>query len=109
MCQQRIARVALNQHQIGPGVVKDRTLFLVPQRHIDGNGDCPERAYGDEGFNKFRRVMQQEGDSVAAPRAERTDNLGHPQRLRTQIAIRDPAPAEIDRGRRRVVREYRVE
>ncbi len=41
--------------------------------------------------------------------AERLDNLGHLQSFRTKFAVRDLAPAKVDRGRRRLMREDSVE
>jgi hypothetical protein len=79
--------------------VKDRTLLLQPQCHVDGNGDCPKRARGDEGCNKFRRVVQKQSNAVAALDAERADRMGHSQSRQTQLAIRDLPAAEVDRRR----------
>src|ERR1041384_7288886 len=104
-----MADVRFHECQTGPGIVKDRTLLLGTPRHVDGNGDCPKRTRGYEGFYKLRRIIEQKGDAVAARDAERPNNLGHLQRLRTQCAVSDLAPADKDGRRRRVVREDRVE
>src|SRR6185369_17356542 len=65
MCQQRTAETDFNQGKPCPGVVKDCTLIFESEGHVDGNGYCSHRAYGNECFNKLGRIMEQQGHAIA--------------------------------------------
>jgi hypothetical protein len=64
MCQQRIAEIVLYQGQTSTAVVKDRTLFIQPERHVDRDGDGAQGTRRDEGLDKLRRIIEKQGDTV---------------------------------------------
>src|SRR5262249_9782033 len=63
--QKRTAETGFNQSELGCRVVKDCTLLIQANPHVNGNSYCSHGNYGNESFNKLRRIMKQQRDTLA--------------------------------------------